>query len=231
MYFSTAKEMEQLDRLAVADGLEIRQMMELAGWHMLAVFERLKIGKDTHVVVVTGKGNKGGDGLSASRHLVNHGWHVQVVLLDKEISLDSSHHLKLLEKMHVPITLFVEKKEWIEQADILIDGLIGYHLEGAPRGVFKDAIKAMNHAGKKIISYDVPSGVDPTTGECLDLCIQAFATLSLAMPKKVFETKEGRAKSGKIFIADIGIPKFLYNKIHPGSRPSFEEFEGSLVEL
>jgi len=231
MYFSTAKEMEQLERLTMAAGLEIRQMMELAGWHMLTVFERLRIKKGVNIVVVVGKGNKGGDGLAASRHLINHGWQVQVLLLDQEISLDSSHHLKLLEKMQAPTALFSEKKEWIAKADVLVDGLIGYHLEGVPRGVFKDAIEAMNNAGKKIISYDLPSGVDPTTGKCLEPCIQAFATLSLAMPKKIFETKEGRERSGKVFIADIGIPDFLYNKIHPQSRPLFEASKDSLVEL
>jgi len=235
MYYATAKEMEMLDRLAVENGLEIRQMMELAGWHMLSVFRRLKISKQARIAVVVGKGNKGGDGLSATRNLVNGGWNVKAILADKEITPDSEHQLSLLEKMGVSISFYTEDSERTKQAiresDIIIDALIGYHLEGVPRGVFKELIEMMNESGKRIIAYDLPSGVNATTGECLEPCIQAFATLSLAMPKKVFETEQGRAASGKVFVADIGIPEFLYNQIAQGSRPDFEKFEDSLVTL
>jgi len=229
MYYATAKEMEKLDQLALEQGLEIRQMMELAGWHMVSLFRKLQISKEEKVLVVVGKGNKGGDGLSAARHLVNYGWNVKILLLNRAISKDSAHHLKLLEKMQVFIEDFSVGKEYIEKSDVLLDGLIGYHLEGAPRGVFGEAIEAMNASGKKIISYDLPSGVHPDTGECLEPCIQAFATLSLAMPKKLFETEQGKSKSGKIFVADIGIPTFLYDKIALKSRPAFDKGGGLMI--
>jgi hydroxyethylthiazole kinase-like uncharacterized protein yjeF len=229
MYYATAKEMERLDALAVEHGLEIRQMMELAGWHMVSLFRKLQIPKEANITVIVGKGNKGGDGLSAVRHLVNHGRKVRVLMLDKKISEDSTHHLQLLEKMRVSIEDFRAGKEHIEESDILIDGLIGYHLEGVPRGVFAEAIEAMNASGKRIISYDLPSGVDPTTGKCFDPCVQAFATLSLAMPKKVFAAEEGKAKSGQVFVADIGIPNFVYDQISLGSRPVFDKNGGLIV--
>jgi len=229
MYYATAQEMEKLDRLVVEQGLEIRQMMELAGWHMVSLFDNLKISKHTNILVVVGKGNKGGDGLCAARHLVNYGWNVKILLLSRAISKDSAHHLKLLEKMQVSIKDFSKSKESIKQCDILVDALIGYHLDGTPRGVFKEAIQEMNNSGKNIISYDLPSGIDPDTGECLEFCIQAFATLSLVMPKKLFETEQGKAKSGHIFVADIGIPTFLYDQIAPGSRPVFDTAGGLVV--
>jgi len=228
MYYATAKEMERLDELAVASGLEIRQMMELAGWHMISLFEKLEIKKDAKIAVVVGKGNKGGDGLCAVRHLVNYGWAVRVFLLDKEISPDSAHQLALLQKMNISAEMFSENLGVFEESDYLIDSLIGYHLEGAPQGVFAEVIEVMNNAGKKIISYDLPSGVDPTTGECFDSCIRAFATLTLAMPKKLFDTEQGRAMSGQVFVADIGIPTFLYDQIASNSRPDFTE---SLISL
>jgi len=231
MYYADAEEMERLDALAVENGLEIRQMMELAGWHMVSVFRQLKITKGSKIMVLVGKGNKGGDGLAAARHLVNYGYHVQVLLLDRKISRDSQHHLRLLEKMRVPVHDFSEGRTSIPEYEILIDSLIGYHLEGVPRGIFREAIEAMNSSGKKIIAYDLPSGVDPDTGACLEPCVQAFATLSLAMPKKLFATEEGKAKSGQVFMADIGIPHFLYDMIAPGSRPPFEKFENSLIVL
>ncbi|HEX9721841.1 MAG TPA: NAD(P)H-hydrate epimerase [Candidatus Paceibacterota bacterium] len=223
MYYATVKEMERLDALAVENGLEIRQMMELAGWHMLSVFRELAIEKSAKIAVVVGKGNKGGDGLSAAHHLVNYGWNVEVLLLDKAISPDAQHYLELLEKMNVPVVMFAEHKDILRENDVIIDALIGYHLEGAPRGVFREAVEAMSSSGKKVIAYDLPSGVDPDTGACLKPCVQAFATLSLAMPKKLFATEQGRAKSGQAFVADIGIPGFLYDKIALNCRPDFAQ--------
>jgi len=228
MYYATAKEMERLDKLAVANGLEIRQMMELAGWHMVSLFYKLQISQKEKVLVIVGKGNKGGDGLSAARHLANHGWKVKVLLLDKEITSDSQHHLDLLEKMRFSIELYSPGKNYTKGSDVIVDSLIGYHLDGPPRGVFKEVIEAINTSQRGVVSYDLPSGVDATTGECFDPCVQAHATLSLAMPKKVFDTPEGKAKSGQIFVADIGIPAFLYDEIAQGSRPPFEN---SLIAL
>jgi len=226
MYYSTEKQMEKLDILAVKYGLQIRQMMELAGWHMVEVFRRLKIQKRKKIVIVVGKGNKGGDGLCAGRHLINQGWKkVLVVLVSRQMSEDTEHHLKLLQKMEVKILLYPRQKrkarQEIAKAGILIDSLIGYHLKGAPRRNFKELIELMNAVNKKIIAYDLPSGLDTTTGECLEPCIRAWATLTLALPKRAFKTRAGRVVSGKIFLGDIGIPGFLYDKIASGSRPSF----------
>ncbi|MBT4941658.1 MAG: NAD(P)H-hydrate epimerase [Candidatus Magasanikbacteria bacterium] len=224
MYFSTADEMEKLDELAVEHGLEIRQMMELAGWHMVEVFNKLSIGLSDQIVIVVGKGNKGGDGLSAARHLVNHGYkNISIILVSKDIKPDSQHHLDLLVKMDMPIMVYSENqdlaKEKIDSADIIMDSLIGYHLQGEPRGDFAELIEIINNASGKVISYDLPSGVDATTGECQKVCIKADATLTLAMPKKIFNTNSGKESSGQVFALDIGVPEFLYNKIASGSRP------------
>jgi len=224
MYFASGKEMEKIDRIAVEQGLEIRQMMELAGWHILAFFEKLKIQKSRKVVVVCGKGNKGGDGLTAARHLSNHGYAVSVVLVSRDVKRDAKHQLQLLKKMQLPIFLYpnLQAKKEITKANVLIDALIGYHLGGKPRGVFQKVIEEMNRAKAKIISYDIPSGVDATSGVCLVPCIQAVATLTLALPKRGL--KKARKYFGKTVVADIGIPAFVYDRVKKGSRPPFDKF-------
>jgi hydroxyethylthiazole kinase-like uncharacterized protein yjeF len=125
----------------------------------------------------------------------------------------------------------VRAKEIIKKGTLLIDALIGYHLEGALRGAFKEVIEIMNASRKKIIAYDIPSGLEPTTGECFVPCVQAAVTLSLALPKTAFAHKEARKAAGKILIADIGIPDFLYEEIAPNSRPPFERHANSLIPL
>lgn len=228
--------MERLDILAVKSGLLIRQMMELAGFHIVEVFKRLKIQKSAKIVIVVGKGNKGGDGLSAARHLVNNGWRkVSVVMLSGVVSKDSAHHWKLLKKMKVPIIIYGGNKKKAQSmmlsANVIIDALIGYHLQGAPRGIFKEVIEFVNKAKKKVIAYDIPSGIEAATGKCHEPCIKARATLTLALPKRAFKKKEAKTMSGKIFLGDIGIPGFLYDKIKLNSRPAFDQSPSSLITL
>lgn len=224
-YFASTEEMKKLDDLAVESGLEIRQMMELAGWHMVYVFNKLKIKKDAKVLVVAGKGNKGGDGLCAARHLANNNWKVTIVIMERNFSADSSHQLKLIQEMKLPIIYFSENRKEvskiIEQSDLIVDSLIGYNLKGPPRAEYNEAIKLINKSGSLVIAFDIPTGIDASSGEVFAPSIKANYTLTLALPKKAFENKDAKNKSGKLFLADIGIPAFLYDKVKEGIRPNF----------
>lgn len=220
-YFASTREMALLDKLAVEHGLEIRQMMELAGWHMLELFDRLSIKRDKKVTVVVGKGNKGGDGLCAARHLINHGFTVSVVLLSQDLKPDPKHQLELLKKMNVKHFDYSnnpsESEKVLSQGTgVIIDALIGYNLSGAPRGLFAQIIRAINRLkSTTIISYDLPTGINPTTGEIYNPSIKADATLTLGLFKKLFNIKESKQQSGEVYLADLGIPDRLYNKLDP----------------
>ena len=228
IYHASGIEMERLDQVAVEAGLEIRQMMELAGWQMVRLFELLDIDADAVVTIVVGTGNKGGDGLAAARQLVNYGWEVQILLLDQRISVDAQHQLKIAQDMKIPVSQFKPSQTDLSDSDVILDSLIGYHLEGPPRGLFAEAIEVINKTKALVIAEDFPSGLEPTSGECLQPCIKADSTLALALPKKAFETSSGQQASGRILLADIGIPAWMYDQIKPGSRPSFSE---GLLEL
>jgi hydroxyethylthiazole kinase-like uncharacterized protein yjeF len=231
MYY-TEKQIESLDREAVENGLEIRQMMELAGLQMLNLFGVLKIPHSALVVVLCGKGNNGGDGLAAARFLVNEGWEVNVILAEAALNENASHHLKLLKKMKVPALVFSENpakaEEWIQRAAILVDALLGYHIKGNPKKPYDRMIKLVNEVNAKVIAYDLPSGLEATNGHCSTPCVQADYTLTLAIPKKAYKTPSGKIQSGQTYVADIGIPEFLYDKILKKSRP---DFKGKLIKL
>jgi len=236
MQYTTAQEMERLDEVAVENGLEIRQMMELAGFHMTQLCKHLMYGYTTSFVIAVGKGNKGGDGIAAARHLVNHGWrHVSIVCSSSEIKDDANHHLRLCRDMNVPIILWEDDEEYARtvllSADVIIDSLIGYHLDGRPRGIIASMIRTIQSSSADIIAYDIPSGVDATTGECLSPCITADVTLTLALPKKVFVTDEGSKHSGHVYIGDIGIPSWMYEQVTQSNRAR-PHFDGkSIIEL
>ena len=80
-----------------------------------------------------------------------------------------------------------------------------------------------------IISYDIPSGVEATSGKCYQPHVKAHTTLTLALPKKAAQTEEGKPPHGKIFLGDIGIPALLYNQVIQDSRPNFNQ--NGLIEI
>lgn len=225
MYFARGLEMERLDKLAIEHGLEIRQMMELAGWHMVSLFGLEDISTDNKITIVSGKGNKGGDGLSSARHLLNHGFDVSVILADSDLKSDPQHHLSLLEKMDANILLYSQIEEMAEEklseSDIVIDSLLGYNIQGSPRGSYRELTRAINECGSKIISYDLPTGIHPTTGEDLEPSVNADITLTLALSKRGL--KNNKEQTGKLYLGDIGIPDFLYDKIKNNIRPEFSK--------
>jgi NAD(P)H-hydrate epimerase len=95
-----------------------------------------------------------------------------------------------------------------ERADLIVDALIGYSLQAAPRGTAADLIQWANGTGAPILALDVPSGVDATTGETPGDAISPRWTMTLALPK----TGLLRASTGELFLADIGIPEGAYRR-------------------
>lgn len=221
MHYASVQDLNNLDRQAVQYGLSILQMMELAGWHSIGVFERMSWGHDKKVAIVVGPGNKGGDGLTAARHLHNYGYMVSVVLLDNKLKPDSTHHLQLLKKIKVPVYFFAESEELLKKSDIIVDAMLGYNLDGEPRGHFAECIQFINKLKKPVLAYDIPSGLDVDTGRPSKNCIRAIATLTLALPKRAFQSDESQEYLGRIFMGDVGIPSSIYDNISPGCRPQF----------
>jgi len=199
--------MAKVDEEAVANGLSITQMMEYAGLN-IARFAK----KAERIIVLVGKGHNGGDGLAAARHLINWGHKVEILFAipPEELKEASVVHYKLLKKMNA------DMKEWDNQefkdVDLIIDALLGYNIDGDPRGKYAELIDAANRSGKHIQSIDIPSGLDASTGEAYSPCIKAHQTLTLALPKTGLTKKDARPYVGEISVADLGIPDFIYSK-------------------
>jgi len=203
MEFVTSKQMVEVDRLAVEDiGLEIKQMMENAGRNVARfIVDELKPRK---VVCLYGRGNNGGDALCCARHLKIYGTEISIVKATDGGNNEVINQLKILRKMGV------DESEEIGKCDVIVDGLLGYNINGNPRGRFATLIREANINGAKIVSYDLPSGMDPDSGEALDPCIQADYTMTLALPKTGLQNN---SKVGKLYLVNIGIPNELYSRI------------------
>jgi NAD(P)H-hydrate epimerase len=102
--------------------------------------------------------------------------------------------------------------ESVEAADLVLDGVIGYSLRGAPRGDARTLIDWANAQSSPVLSLDSPSGIDTTTGTVFDPAIRATATMTLALPKEGLRAPSVQAHIGELYLADISVPPELYKR-------------------
>jgi NAD(P)H-hydrate epimerase len=184
--------------------------MENAGAATAALARELLGGsvEGRKVVCLAGKGNNGGDGLVATRHLANWGADVSVVLgAGGDLGVTASRQLSSVKAMGVRI---FESLPSLRGGDLLLDALLGYNSRGAPRSPLDEVIERSNASGVPILAVDVPSGLDPTSGSAHSPCIRAKATVSLGLPKTGFLEPGARAFVGDLYLADVSIPSGLY---------------------
>jgi NAD(P)H-hydrate epimerase len=96
---------------------------------------------------------------------------------------------------------------------VIIDALIGYHLRGKPRLPISDIIVTANSSQRMIVSLDLPSGLDATTGIQYSPCINATSTVTLALPKQGLMVNDAWKVVGELYLADIGIPSTVYQDL------------------
>lgn len=208
-------QMREVDRIMVEDiGISLLQMMENAG-RATATLAREMLGSGMTgqpITVLAGRGGNGGGGMATARRLALWGAEVTVVLSHPPSDLTAAayHQWAILDKIGVPTTT-----ELIPLTDsaLILDTLIGYSLNGPPRGNAAALIQAANNAPAQILSLDVPSGMHSDTGERYDPCITATATLTLALPKSGLLAQTAAATVGKLFVADISVPDSVYARL------------------
>ena len=218
----TRAQMREVDRLMTEEyGIQLPQMMENAGLQ-LAQLARSQLAdplERRRIVVLAGRGNNGGGGLAAARRLSGWGAEVTVVLADAPEAFRDIPALQLgiLTRMAVPVERFAGS---LPPHDLLIDALIGYGLEGPPRGLVRDLIAA-SCSTAETIALDVPSGLDADTGEAPGAAVRASATLTLALPKIGLTLPAAREYVGALYLADIGVPAGLYARLGIGTPSPF----------
>jgi NAD(P)H-hydrate epimerase len=206
----SSEDVAVLDAAAVKAGVSVMQLMEVAGWQVARQAWRMLHHAPGRVAVVAGHGNNGGDGLVAARHLVAWGCSVRAVVIAesaKELREIVATHLDAAQSSGVHTTFATDApsvRDALRGSALVLDALLGTGLNGAPREADAAAITAMEHT--HLLSVDVPSGLDATTGEAHQPCVRAAATCTLTAMKRGLWTATGRAHAGVITVADIGMP-------------------------
>jgi ADP-dependent NAD(P)H-hydrate dehydratase / NAD(P)H-hydrate epimerase len=98
-------------------------------------------------------------------------------------------------------------EELVDDADLVLDALFGTGFHGEPRPEAAELIRAMNAAPAPVVSVDVPSGVDASTGEVAGEAVQAAVTVTMHAPKVGLVVAPGRFYAGEIEVVDIGLER------------------------
>ncbi len=210
----TTSQMVEVDRLMIEEyQIDLIQMMENAGRNLAELARRELAGQvaGKSIACLCGAGNNGGGGLVAARHLHNWGAEVVLVLAFETSRLKEvpAHQWNILTQMGVETNLDPD----LAEADLIIDALIGYGLSGDPREPVASLIEKTNDASTPILALDAPSGLDTTTGVPGNPCIKAAGTLTLALPKIGLMTSEVKDYVGELYLADISVPRELYQQM------------------
>lgn len=232
----TPAQMAAVDRAAVALGLDVLQLMELAGRAVAVAARAMLPGGDPigkRVLVLAGPGGNGGDGLVAARLLLGWGARPSVWLSRRgdEIGGAAGHQLAILRNLPVPVhePPAGEDAVALPEADLIVDALLGFGLSGPPGGRTAALIRAANAHPAPTLAVDLPSGLDGATGEPYDPCIIAKRTLTLALPKTGLLVPAARPVVGSLAVADIGMPAEAFAAVGLAVGPIFGR--GEVVEV
>ena len=193
----SAEEMRAVEEAYPGSTLEL---MERAG--VAAAEAALRAFSDARVVSVwCGAGNNGGDGFVVARRLHEAGREVAIRLLgpEEKVHGDAAENLRRARELGLRFA-----DEW-EPADVIVDALFGTGFSGAPRPDAAAQIEEMNASGSPIVSVDVPSGVDASTGEVAGAAVEAALTVTFHAPKVGLAVAPGRFHAGSVEVADIGL--------------------------
>jgi hydroxyethylthiazole kinase-like uncharacterized protein yjeF len=217
----TAAQMAEADRIATELGVPVEALMESAA-HQIARVVRSWTGGEVSgrdIVALAGSGNNGGDALAAIRWLGGWGAHVRAVLSgppDRLRPLARKQH-DLLQAVGVEIINGAADpavaRAAIGRCDVVLDGLLGYSATGAARGAVAELIHATDETRATVIAVDLPSGLDPDTGDAVGAVVRAGLTVTLALPKPGLLTDRGRHLVGTLLLADIGIPSAAFARL------------------
>ncbi len=213
--FISSRKAKELDVKAQKQfGLSVLLLMENAG--RAIADETIKaVNKKSRVVALCGKGNNGGDGFVACRHLLTYGIKPEIFLAGRasEVHNDAKINLDILKKLKQKIFEVDENNlncmiKRVLKADFIIDALLGVGLQGEVKGVYRGLVNIVNSSKAYVLSVDVPSGLDSNRGLALGCCVKANKTVTFVARKLGMDRDKGAKYCGRIVVRDLGVPFF-----------------------
>ncbi len=232
MKLVTSEVMKKLDRITIEEykipGLTLMERAGRGAFLLMKKYfpDELKNG----VVVVAGGGNNGGDGFVVARYAWEEGLKTEVVLLVEPDSLkgDALENYKRIkdrikiEKPQEGALTPSYLRDKFKESGCIVDAIFGTGFRGSVEGFYRTVISAINESKRRVIAIDIPSGLNPDTGEVMGIAVKADLTATFGLPKMGQFLRNAREYTGVVEVVDIGIPQELIDK---------QEAEGELFTL
>lgn len=208
-------QMRELDRYAIdVHGVPSTLLMVNAARHVAEAALELIIGSGC-AAIFCGVGNNGGDGVAAATYLLKHGVTVRVFLIGEreKMTPDTTEMERRLNEFGGVLENYNETADmayYLNHCDVIIDALFGIGLNTALHGDALEAVRLINASGVRVVSADIPSGIEADTGRILGEAVRADVTVTFTGAKLGHFTETGSTCCGELRVADIGIPPELY---------------------
>ena len=218
----TAAQMAAIEQASDRSGVTLDTLMENAGLAVAhAARDELGGAAGVRVVVLVGPGNNGADGLVAARHLRRWGAEVVCCLLTRRPEHDPK--LAITQQYDVEILSSPDGEtldHLLHRSRLVIDAVLGTGRSRPLDGPVRDSMLALQHIrripvgpepveGPLLLALDLPTGLNPDTGEVDPACPHFDATLALGYPKTGLLRFPGAEHAGRLRVLDIGIPPGL----------------------
>lgn len=216
----TAETMRAVDRQTIEEfGITGLQLMENAGQRCVDVIESVfRCTPDRQALIVAGRGNNGGDGFVIARLLEQKGWAVTTCVLSDKALINGDAAVNLA-KLTPSSVIFCSSEEQLlcfynkfSRADLIIDAMLGTGLNNNISGIYAKAVDIINNCDIPVLSVDIPSGIQASNGSILGKAVIADYTVTFAFAKMGHILFPGACHTGKLTIADIGIPHEIMQK-------------------
>ncbi|MBA4603345.1 NAD(P)H-hydrate dehydratase [Thermoactinomyces mirandus] len=225
MYLVTAEEMRRLEEWAIHKaGLPGIVLMETAGRSVADEIAR-RFPKPGKAVIISGKGNNGGDGWVVARYLMQRNWNVSCWLIGNpdQITPDAKVFYQLLIRLNQPVKRFDtthsgELAADLNGAAVIVDALLGTGVKGPLRPMYQEIVDQINRAQKWVVAVDLPTGVDTDGMYNEGNCVKADVTVTFQYPKWGHFSRQGKKMSGELIVKDIGLPPIPDRKLEPSAK-------------
>lgn len=210
----TARQARNLDfKARVKLGIPTILLMENAGRAVSKEVSGIISGRRMKAALFCGKGNNGGDGFCAARHLLSRGINPDIYLCGNmnEVKGEARVNLEILLRLKKKVLQVNPNnlkaiRARIPGYGLIVDALLGVGIKGLVKGIFADIIIAINQSKAYVLSVDIPSGLDADTGRVLGVSVKADRTVTFIAGKRGMFRAWGKKLCGKIITEDIGFP-------------------------
>ena len=215
MEILTGRQMRSVDARAMRElGIPSERLMESAGRGVAeSLVEEVRDLASREVVLACGKGNNGGDGLVAARHLRRLGVAAAVRLVaDGPLSADAARELARAREAGCPVEEIGDEGAWsrafgaLDRDAVVVDALLGTGVRGGARGLISRTIEWISDSGGTVVAVDLPSGADADSGRLEGPVVRAHRTYTLCRPKPCLVLEPAASHAGTWTVIDIGIP-------------------------